>query len=315
MIARRRSALLLLALPGAVGWLLASRGPSAFVAPATACSCANGRAPDLYPYRGSEVSRLPRNPRLRLTPIWKLPGYDEWAADNGFDGARWNLELVRSGGAEVIPIEQRVVGAAEERVLEVWPKSALAPFTIYELRRAGGPRRTAAGFSTTKVTFETTGALDQTAPRWAGATAARFLPNGVSTTSSCGVGAPLVEIDVAEPTDDVTAPNRVVFAVWVQPPNTPVDLGRPPDVVTHHGGGKVHLGRSGYCSEANHHPKDEPTRFVLRALDEAGNPSPPSEVLLGAAPKATATATTPTAAPATSSSPPAPRRGGCGRSP
>lgn len=71
------------------------------------------------------------------------------------------------------------------------------------------------------------------------------------TDSSCGVGSPLVEIDVSAPSDEETPPAQIVFAVWVAPAGAAVDYAKPPAAIATHAGGRVHLGRPGYCSEAN----------------------------------------------------------------
>ncbi len=291
------------------------------VAPAVACSCANWRAPDLFPYPGAPGVARPRNPRLRLSPIWNLPGYGDWARDHGFDGKTWQIELVKAGSSKVEPTEQRVVGEAEERVLEIWPKAPLEPDASYELRRAGGVTRTGPGFPTTRASFTTTARVDDKAPAWAGARAARYLPKGVPTDSSCGVGSPLVEIDVSAPSDEETPPAQIVFAVWVAPAGAAVDYAKPPAAIATHAGGRVHLGRPGYCSEANVKVTNERQRFGLRAVDLAGNMSVASEVALGDPPKdgpsgtsAPSVASGGATAPAATAAPAKASRG-CGRAP
>ncbi len=302
--------------------LLPGGGARLGLAPATACSCANWTAPTHYPYPGDPAPARPRNTRLRLTPVWNLPGYGDWEREHGFDGKRWNVELVKVGTSTPIPIDQRVVGGAEERVLEVWPKSPLEANASYELRRGGGVARTSRGFPTMRVGFATGAEVDSTAPVWRGPKSARYLPGGVVTGYSCDVKAPVIEIDVGEASDDVTPPAQIVYGVWLVGASPP-DYAAAPAVVVAPSAGRVILGRASYCAESNFAVKDERMRFGLRALDWAGNASAPSEITVGEAPRAATPTDGPTGAPPSSRPPPAPatgtttsrRMGGCGVAP
>jgi hypothetical protein len=284
-----------------------AQAPALLVAPVGACDCMES-VPTMQPY-AREVVR-PRNPRLRLWPIWdlgKLPAYERRARENGFDGARWNLELRKKAAANAppLPIEQRVVGEADGRLLEIWPTVPLEPKTTYILARSGAsPDAGWARNGSPAVGIEVTTSehVDATPPTWAGAKAARYLPTGIPATTSCSVSEPIIEIDVAEAHDDETPDLALVVAVW-----RGTDETAQPAAMTSIVRGHVYLGRTHLCSEANFNVAKEPIRLHLRALDLAGNASAPSDVTVDISPSARSTT------PAPDSEPEPPTPAGCTR--
>jgi hypothetical protein len=253
---------------------LQARRPTLGVAPAAACSCANDSPPSVQPY-GRDVAR-PRNARLRLTPIWHLPDkpiYDAWAKKNGFDGASWKLELRKKGG-EIVETEQRVVGEAELRTLEIWPKAPLEPRATYTLDPKGFAGKEKDHWRT-HGEITTTDAPDTAPPAWSGAAVASYLPTGLPNNlgpGSCSVSTPVVEIH-APAKDDATATDDLVLGVWrvAAPDATPVAI-----VPLHDG--KAYLGNTSYCSEDDFHVSKTKDKLVLRVIDLAGNASDPREV-------------------------------------
>jgi hypothetical protein len=310
MSTKRRAALLLVGASMLAVGLVTGPGRDLGVAPAAACSCANGSAPSLQPY-GTEIVR-PRNARFRFSPIWNLPNYEAWARSNGFDGKRWDLELRRLGSPEVVATEQRVIGTEQERMLEIWPVAPLAPNAFYVVARRGEPAdaTSPAGSPTLHEDFKTSDHTDTTPPTWSGASAARYLANGVTgDRSSCNVPAPVIEIDAAEPKDDDTPAAAIVLGVWVAGPTGAIDYAAAPAVIAHLRAGHAYLGRRYYCGESNFPAKKAAVRLGLRALDLAGNASAPSEVTVDTEgrPAQSSVASEP------SSAPPPTRRWGCGK--
>ena len=305
---RRAALLVLVASPLAVG-LVAGAGGEMGVAPAAACSCANGTAPALQPY-GTEIVR-PRNARFRFSPIWNLPSYDAWARSNGFDGKKWDLELRRIGNPEAVAIEQRVIGTEQERMLEIWPVAPLAPNAFYVVARRGEPAdaKSPAGFPSLHADFTTGDQVDTTPPSWSGASAARYLATGsAGDPSSCSVHEPVIEIDAAEPKDDDTPAAAIVLGVWIAGPTGAFDYAAAPAVIARIGAGHAYLGRTSYCGESDFPARKAALKLGLRALDLAGNASAPSEVIVDpeGRPAEPKVGSEPSSAPPT-------RRWGCGK--
>jgi hypothetical protein len=306
---RRAPLLVLVASLLAIG-LVAGTGRDLGVAPAAACSCANGSAPSLQPY-GTEMSR-PRNARFRFAPIWNLPTYDAWARSNGFDGKKWDLELRRVGNPEVVATEQRVIGTEQLRTLEIWPVAPLAPNAFYVVARRGEPAeaKSPAGSPSLRADFKTTDQIDTTPPSWAGASAARYLAQGVAgDRSSCAVHEPVIEIDAAEPKDDDTPATAIVLGVWLAGPTGAFDYAAAPAVIARIGSGHAYLGRTSYCSESDFPARKAALKLGLRALDLAGNASAPSEVIVDPEGRPAQ----PKVGSEPSSAPPPSRRWGCGK--
>jgi hypothetical protein len=268
---------------GTVALALYARGPRPGIGPAAACSCANQRPPTLQQAPGSPPLH-PRNPRLRLTPIWSLarfPKYADWARRNGFDGTKWNLELRpkdAAPGTKPIGIEQRLVGEAEQAILEVWPKAPLDARAQYVLAPSGGGNEHVGGFPSMGVEITTGDLIDTVPPSWAGAKAGRYLPKGLQEGSSCSVSAPLIDIEVTEPHDDQTPSDQIVVAVWRGTEDAAL-----PAVIAAVRRGHVHLGRPDLCSEADFSVRaGQAEKLRLRALDLAGNASAPSDITIDA---------------------------------
>lgn len=300
--ARRRGVLLLLFASAVAAYVAeARRSARDLVAPALACSCANAVPPALAPYGGS-VPR-PRNPRLRFSPVWNVPGYEAWARDNGFDGKQWRLALRKAtgpGDAGTIPIEQRVIGEAQERTLEVWPTQPLEPNTTYVIARTDGVIRGSGGWPTLSGTFTTTAVVDSTSPTWAGPTGITYLATGHVFGTSCDVSAPVLDVAIARPEDDTTPEDEIVFGVWVADATGTFAWSAPPLALVRNDRGHVYLGRVALCSEANFDVQNLKTRLGLRAIDLSGNVSLPREVTYD---PASAKASPSAAAPAPASGP------------
>jgi hypothetical protein len=310
MSTKRRAALLVVGASLVAVGLVSGPGGDLGVAPAAACSCANGSAPALQPY-GTEILR-PRNARFRFSPIWNLPSYEGWARSNGFDGKRWDLALRRAGSPEVVATEQRVIGTEQERMLEIWPVAPLAPNAFYVVERRGEPAdaKSPAGFATLHADFKTSAQVDTTPPSWSGASAARYLAKGVTgDRSSCNVQEPVIEIDAAEPKDDDTPATAIVLGVWVAGPTGAFDYAAAPAVLARLQAGHAYLGRRYYCGESDFPAKKAALKLGLRALDLAGNASAPSEVTVDpeGRPAQSSTASEPSSAPQPT------RRWGCGK--
>jgi hypothetical protein len=310
MSTKRRAALLVVGASLVAIGLVAGPGGDLGVAPAAACSCANGSPPSLQPY-GTEVLR-PRNGRFRFSPIWNLPSYDAWARANGWDGKRWDVELRRIGNLEVVATEQRVIGTDRERMLEIWPVAPLAPNAFYVVARKGEAEDATSpgGFPSLHADFKTSGQTDTTPPSWSGASAARYLATGMTGQhSSCSVSEPVIEIDAAEPKDDDTPASALVLGVWVAGPTGAFDYAAAPAVITRIHAGHAYLGRTSYCRESDFPAKKAAQKLGLRALDLAGNASAPSEVTVDPEghPAQAKAASEP------SSAPPPTRRWGCGK--
>jgi hypothetical protein len=209
-----------------------------------------------------------------------------------------------------VPAARQVMGMPGERIIELVPKQPLAPgryevavTTPHQVPRARG----AAGAvkpspSRHVVTFIAGASLDHTRPTWAGLAGAEVAgrrtstmvkPDGrVVTWGDSGRSAPWVVARAPGATDDATPASALVYAVWVADPARGIDYTRPPlsHLALHNG--RILAGRDeavpeGSMCDVTTFPsldvrQPSPLRIGVRALDWAGNASPPSEVILDA---------------------------------
>ncbi len=253
-----------------------------------------GRPPAAYvsPEPGTPAP-LNTHVRVRLPDGWRKNAFcppDENGAERCAPG-KFDLALVRAPGPGVsngeVPATRRDSLAHEVATAELVPAQPLEPRTRYEVvhvdRGGANPPRTLG-------TFVTGDARDDTPPVWTGVTRASYsgitLPSGprgvITLYAECTT--PSVRFYGADPSDEATPFASLRFAIWMDDGHGPIDYASPP-IVYERGqkssrGFVVELGGSEVESTFTP-PKGRPrARFGVRAVDWAGNVSPPSEVVV-----------------------------------
>ena len=194
-----------------------------------------------------------------------------------------------------VPVDRRISPSPELTDVELIPRTLLAPHARYEVVVTDP---TGARPARLVGTFVTGDAPDTRAPTWTGATAAHLEGFPSSRTGQpmeimmeCGGRG--IGFDAPSAQDDHAAPADLRYAVWMQDARGRIDYASPPiafaqpaGLDTRSGGKAFHLELGGdYLAEtfvptvAAVRARGPRVRFGLRAVDLAGNASPPSEVL------------------------------------
>lgn len=235
------------------------------VAPAAACECAEKKGVwSIFP----EADVRPTNGHVRL------------GARAPVDGQK--PILVKAGAPlhEAVELERRVIGTADSRLLDLWPRNALQPNARYELRAAGAPPTSAPLLS-----FMTSGATDTKVPDWEGIIAAEVkVAKGGAENGSCDRDANVLEVRLAGAVDDQTSPANLIAGLWIQPQtDQPIPITTLPLALAAltEGGHRAVFGSTNRCAHEVRIP-DPPFRVALRLYDLGGNVSKPSDIFVSA---------------------------------
>ncbi len=218
------------------------------------------------PRDGSEA---PRNTRVRVA-IFELGGKAP------------AISLRDADGGEVAT-KRHVLELNGLRIVELTPKRALAAGASYEVRVGG---ESAGSFTTTKK-------KDRKAPAWNGVTAATFVkesktttttaPDGskiriIRTESTCFRPDPYAVLEIEEAEDETP----VLFGVWFPDENGKLDTKRPPLMYLYPTDGKLSLGSASICDpiQFDFPKKKRKLKIAVAAIDEAGNKSKVAKVTL-----------------------------------
>ena len=228
---------------------------------AAACSCAPPPAEfEITPSGGAPV---PLNARVRVA----------------FRGAESKVQVtLRAAAGRKVAVREQVFRDTSGRELhELTPQAPLRPETDYTVVVTGGrPSRP----KVATARFRTGRAADTGAPQWRGIEAAVLVPGDTDPAHGglCHSYRPYGHLKVASPIDPESSP--VVFAVWLGPSGAALAYDRAPVTYVTAVDGHITIGDPSKCGDGLLPWQDPGTRVGLRAVDQAGNLSPPSETRL-----------------------------------
>jgi hypothetical protein len=240
---------------------------------ARACSCGTaGVTFAIAPAGGAPVAR---NVRVRVSSRG-------WYDDDRPAALRLDVVLRAANGRRVAARARVFRDGSGAQVRELVPRALLAPDTTYEVAvevavidRAGRAARTplAAG------RFRTGQVVDGGAPRWDGIVAASLEQKQVPEWSGlCDSARPFGVLRLATPEDPESS--SIVFAVWLAPSGGAIDYAQPPVIYVAARADAIGIGAPSKCGHGELPSLEPGTRVGLRAVDQAGNLSPPSDVVL-----------------------------------
>lgn len=230
--------------------------------------------------------------RLTLAKDWRTTGFCADGSLATCSGVAMELELraaPRNGGPPFsIPFTgaHSESGAFATEVLR--PASPLAA-GLYEIRAV---ERSARVEPKVVAIFKVAGEPDRLAPTWTGLTSARWVrrarAGSVVIEPECG--APLIQLEGARATDDMTSDVAVSFAIWLAQPGAAIDYARPPLLYARADElgstlrialGNTEETTSNFATAAANAKTPYPAiKLGVRAVDLAGNMSAPSEALV-----------------------------------
>jgi len=233
---------------------------------AAACSCAPRPAEfEITPSGGAPV---PLNARVRVAFGGRLTD----RAETGVE-----VTLRTNAGHKVATREQVYRDSRGRELRELTPQAPLRPETDYTVVvTAGRPSRP----TVATARFRTGRAADTGAPQWRGIEAAVLVPGDTDPAHGglCHSYRPYGHLKVASPIDPESSP--VVFAVWLGPSGAALAYDRAPITYVTAVDGHITIGDPSKCGDGALQAQDPGTRVGLRAVDQAGNLSPPSETQL-----------------------------------
>lgn len=227
--------------------------------------------------------------RLTLRKAWRTNGFCSDQARASCAGVSMDLEL-RAPPADGKPprsiafaATHSASGAFETEVLR--PASPLVP-GLYEVRAV---ERSARVEPAVIALFRVAGEADSVAPTWAGLTSARWVRRARGVIDlECG--SPLLQLEAARATDDMTSDVAINFAIWLAQPGVTIDYTKPPLLYVNAdernaqlkiGLGNTEEGTSNFAPVSTDAKAPYPAlKLGVRAVDLAGNMSPPSEALV-----------------------------------
>jgi len=273
----------------------------------------DGMFVEVSPATGAVV---PRNARVRVR-LTKAPHGKTPPGRLHLDGPDWSgpidavTVLVRAvgarGGEPALVANVTSFGMEQERIVELVPRELLARHRRFEimLSASNGPPRSIG-------TFNVGAEIDARAPVWKGLTRAEILgrrpqssgkdAGGVIVESSASRDRPWLIAEAPAATDGATTGSTpaaaMAYGLWVaSTPGATIDYTRPPVSYVSRRKGVILAGRDAAYPENDlcdlpllPLPSGQTTlRVGIRAVDWAGNASPPSEVTVNVDTPATKT--------------------------
>ncbi len=231
--------------------LVLTRSPSRL----HACGCINPGFEMLSPGAGQPA---PTNTRVRVTFV------ASWANPVEI--------LVRSGG-EVVATTATTLASGKVRIVELTPSRELAARTGYEVVAT---ERGPGGSETVVGVFTTGDRADVVAPSWVAKPRASYFVGA----SPCSSQAGYARVTAAPASDDVTASDAILYAVWVAAAGR-VDVDAPPLTYLPLVAGAIVLGSADGCDLHQFViPRRGRGEIAVAAVDAAGNRSAPVVVAL-----------------------------------
>ena len=243
--------------------------------PARACSCVGQREPGrLIPSPGAT---LPTNGRIVLTDGGAWPNGAPISVGNGIPAPHLR-RVARVGGAP-----RKVTSTIAAFATWQWgyylvvPSAPLAPGERYELV-AIDPRD---GKEGVVASYTTAAGPDDAAPTWPGSSRAKAYFEPPPYGGECTYSSASLEIEGSVPTDTGGPSSDVFIALWTAArAEGPIDYSKPPAAVIP-AEARISLDRPHKCSSTSKFFCFGCERIGMRALDVAGNASPPREIVVG----------------------------------
>jgi len=233
---------------------------------AAACSCAP--RPATFEITPSGGARVPLNARVRVAFGGRL-------TDSAETGVQVTLRT--NAGRKIATREQVYRDSSGRELRELTPQAPLRPETEYTVVVTAG-RPSLPILATAR--FRTGRAADRGAPLWRGVESASLWPGDTDPAHGglCHSYRPYGDLKVASPVDPESSP--VVFAVWLGTSGAALAYDRAPITYVTAVDGHITIGDPSKCGSGALPAQDPGTLVGLRAVDQAGNLSPPSETLL-----------------------------------